>query len=223
MIRSGILACIVSVLLALTGCGKETPVFKKADLINSVVVVSTFRDAKRTGHGSGVILERMGDRLIIVTAYHVIDTVLDKTDQKVMVSQNTNSEFRMQANILLADKDHDLAVIAIPDVFLEKQPIHSCKGSPEFGEKVVLVGAPLVLDIAYNEGIVANPRVISKELLGFDAIFIEVTSNFVPGESGGGIFRYQEGSYCLAGIVDQSMPAYSSLNFAIDIHNLRGY
>lgn len=147
--------------------------------------------AVEAGTGSGVIFEKKGDIVYIVTNYHVIE---DATEVEVVLA---NGE-RVQAEIKGSDPLTDLAVLSIratdgnitPLTFGDSDQLKS-------GEPAIAIGNPLGLDFSRTVtlGIISSTqRSIPQDVDGDGAVdwemdVIQTDAAINPGNSGGALLN----------------------------------
>jgi putative serine protease PepD len=151
-----------------------------ARVMPMVVVITT-----GSGEGSGVIMTADG---VIITNNHVVAGARNDT---VTVAFNTGK--RVQAKIIGADPQTDIAVIKAEDVSGLKFATFGDSNAVQVGDRVLAIGSPLGLQGSVTSGIVsALHRTISvggsdgsdRATLG-DAIQTDAPIN--PGNSGGAL------------------------------------
>lgn len=133
---------------------------------------------KDGGNGSGVMIQPF----LMLTAAHVVGDGLNLT-----VGPN-----KLPAKLLYIDKDVDIALLHVA----VDCPCAPLANPPEIGEKVLLVGFPIHEHIhlqIVTEGTVQG--LWERKLM--------TTAPAAGGNSGGGVFVYQDGEWRLAGILIQ--------------------
>lgn len=127
--------------------------------------------------GSGVILSEDG---IIVSNYHVVGQATD-----IRVVLKDRREFR--ADILLSDKESDLAILQLRDApLMPYLPMRDSAGI-EVGELVLAIGNPFGVGQTVSSGIVsglARSGVATGNARGY---FIQTDAPINPGNSGGAL------------------------------------
>jgi hypothetical protein len=149
-------------------------------------------DIKSTG--SGIVLSRDG---YIATNYHVAG---DANALKVAFYKD-NERVVYNADLVLGDIEHDLAIIKINDANFngfDHLPYNFKVNESEIGEKVFALGYPfsyqLGAKIVYNEGTIS-----SQTGIGGDVTHYQISVPVQPGNSGGPLFDMNGN---LIGIVD---------------------
>ena len=143
----------------------------------SVVQVKTYRSTsrgrRRMQDGSGVIVRREG---VIVTNAHVV------RDADEMVVVLTNGR-RLDAQLVGADVDTDLAVLAVGAEGLVHAPIDP-NATAKVGQIVLAMGNPMGLGHTVTSGIVSGLG-RSDLNIAFYEDFIQTDAAINPGNSGG--------------------------------------
>ncbi len=136
-------------------------------LDNSTKSVVTIRTA--SGHGSGFAI---GDGELVITNAHVVGNAS-------LVTLVTSGQVEVQAEVKLADKGRDVALIQVKGVRLPT--LHIQTDSLKTGETVYAVGSPLMENLAgsVTSGIISASRIFE----GYKWIQADVAVS--PGNSGG--------------------------------------
>ena len=132
------------------------------------------QEQKRSGTGSGVIVDSAG---YILTNYHVVHGV-----DKITVTLPSNSSFR--AEVIGFDRQSDLAVLKIDAD--EPLPFAQVGDSEkvQVGDWVLAVGSPFGLQKTVTAGIVSATGRVVKESRIF-GYYIQTDAAINPGNSGG--------------------------------------
>lgn len=189
------------------------------DMLHSVVLVEIVDSDTTVLHGSGVIIEHKNNTYWIITANHVVDSLVENPTRKILIRFDIDSNTPYTASVLKTDKNQDLALLSVK--IIENLPTASvCSYSPNFFDRVYSIGFPLKAPLLVSEGIVSNPFLLLPTGPG---MYLYTTAPIAPGDSGGGIFTYQQGEYCLAGITDRGSLQADFINLAITTFNLRHF
>jgi S1-C subfamily serine protease len=174
------------------------------------------------GQGSGVVVQRDGDEVIILTNRHVIDPKRDdlapdlKTLPRIRVSYYDDQSNPGQV-LWVAPGGIDLAIVkARAPRDIEPVP-WSARTSVAAGQEVFAVGNPVGLGWTYTRGVVSALRELSQD--GHQVGIVQTDTKITFGNSGGGLYS-QTGELIgiNTAIVDPSLG--SGLGFAIRPHVL---
>ncbi len=181
----------------------------------SVVTIEVAANGMATGSGSGVVFQKEGDDVYIVTNHHVVDggdsiTILFNS------GDSTNAE------LLGSDQYTDLAVLKVNPDF-EVTPIEIGDSNLlDVGETVLAIGSPLGSN--YNgsttKGIISGTnRVVGVDLNGdgmddWDMSVLQTDAAINPGNSGGALIN-MAGE--LVGITSMKISDTDGMGFAIPI------
>jgi serine protease Do len=131
--------------------------------------------------GSGVIIRRTaGKPILVLTAYHVIETVYSGT---VPVGLKEHG-ISIQTNIIATNPGRDLALLE--GVELEKSDgpyVELATATPEIGEDVWVIGAPNQVERSVSKGVLSNIELYRGGLQLF-----RTDADIYYGNSGGGMF-----------------------------------
>jgi Do/DeqQ family serine protease len=129
--------------------------------------------------GSGVIISADG---IVVTNTHVIDNAED-----ISIVLDNHREFKAQ--VIVRDKNHDLALLKSTSLAQEKNIKFLELGDSdklEVGDLVLAIGNPYGLGKTVTSGIISGPdRTYSEQVMG--DIFLQTDAPINPGNSGGAL------------------------------------
>lgn len=168
--------------------------------------------SESTGEGSGVIYTSDG---YIITNYHVIQAVVEsRTNSKIEVFLNGDTENSYEAKVIGYHISSDLALIKIDAKNLKAVEIAE-KDNLKVGQYVVAIGNPGGLEFmgSVTYGVISGlNRVISSE--GIELIQTDAAIN--PGNSGGALLNT---SGQLIGINSSKIVAqeYEGMGFAIPL------
>jgi len=141
--------------------------------------------------GSGVIISKTDDELLIVTNYHVIEG-----SDELTVCFNDSEDAVYEANVKGTDSDNDLAVIAvdledISDDVLDSITIATIGDSDDLsvGDQVVAIGNALGYGQSVTSGYVSalNREVATDE--NTTTTLLQTDAAINPGNSGGALFN----------------------------------
>lgn len=161
---------------------------------------SVFTIVTRDSSGSGWVVQVDGDRSLVVTNFHVVETQLDAGSSRVAVQREN---FERPGRVVDFDEELDLAIIAVEERF---EPLEVSTEEPRVGEPVIVVGSPLGLEQTVVTGVVSALR----------EGFIQFSAPISPGNSGGPVLnaRGQVIGVTVLKIVDD---AAEGLSFAIPV------
>ena len=151
----------------------------------AVVTVTTYDAAgKQKGLGTGFFV----DDSHVVTCYHVIDGAM-----KAEVRSATGKIYQVKG-IAASDRIADVVRLSLESPVKGAKSLALAKSLPRQGEKVVVFGSPLGLELTVSDGIVSAIR----EIPGVSKI-IQITAPISPGSSGSPVLD-------LKGVVVASLP-----------------
>jgi hypothetical protein len=166
----------------------------------SVVVVKT-----ATGMGSGFFINGDGH---IVTNRHVLPNA-DKAEIKTI----SGNIFRI-TRIVTEDQEADLVIAATETPAGESVPIPLDAKLPEVGEKIVVIGNPLGLELTVSDGIVSALRTNQQAIN-----FIQITAPVSSGNSGGPLLNMQGE---VIGVATFQYRSGQNLNFCVAAARIQG-
>lgn len=145
--------------------------------------------------GSGIIVGKDDEELLILTNYHVIEGA-----DTLSVCFGEDDEEAYEATVKGDDADKDLAVIAVSVKSMSSETLNSIKVAAigdsdalEVGEQVVAIGNALGYGQSVTTGIVsATGRTLDEEMEGasYDGItLIQTDAAINPGNSGGALLN----------------------------------
>lgn len=182
---------------------------------HSVVTIEVFNSGLSSSSGSGVVYEKDGNKVYIVTNHHVVNG-----GETINVLFNTGES--VNATLLGSDQYTDLAVLEIEPDF-EVEPISVGDSNLlEVGEPVLAIGSPLGSN--YNgsttQGIISGTnRIVSVDLNedgmdDWDMNVLQTDAAINPGNSGGALIN-MAGE--LVGITSMKISSTDGMGFAIPI------
>jgi S1-C subfamily serine protease len=157
-------------------------VYPKLDQINSSNEPDN--DGNWYGNGSGLIISSSG---YIVTNNHVIDGA-DKIEVEFLLNEEVQ---KFNAEIVMADKVNDLAIIKIFDVNFDgigELKYNFKMSSSDVGTKVYAYGYPMALTIMGKEIKVTDGIISSKSGYEGDITTYQISASIQGGNSGGPLF-----------------------------------
>ena len=164
----------------------------------AVVTVITYDAAgKQTGLGTGFFV----DASHVVTCYHVIDGAT-----KAKIKTATGKTYQVKG-IAASDRVADVVRLALASPVKGAKSFSLSKSLPKQGEKVVVFGSPLGLELTVSDGIVSAIR----ELPGVGKI-IQITAPISPGSSGSPVLNLKGE---VVGVVTSYLAEGQNLNFAV--------
>jgi len=169
-----------------------------------VVILSTARDGKRQGLGTGFVV---GDGLI-ATNYHVIG------EARPIQVQLADGSVHEVTSIHSSDRNLDLAVIRVAVKELKALPLSDTDDAKKLkpGQPIVVLGHPIKLQFSVVAGVLSGQREVEGLSMLQLAIPIE------PGNSGGPVL--DQGGKVL-GIVTMKSLVTANLGFAVPITALK--
>lgn len=187
------------------------------------------------GSGSGVIIGKTDQELMIVTNYHVVS---GSRELSVMFSYQEGGRDISDAQIADAeikdyDSSKDLAVIAVDLSSLSQETMDNIKvatlGDSEelvLGEQVVAIGNALGYGQSITTGIVsALGRTVSAEasgeMIGSANQYIQTDAAINPGNSGGALFN-MKGELVGINSVKVANTKVEGMGYAIPISDIKG-
>ncbi len=166
-----------------------------------------------TGSGTGFAISSEG---YIVTNYHVIDSA-----KQIIVQQSKiGIQKQFNAEIILTDKDNDLAIIQIKDSNFDSLgniPFTFKENISQMGSKVYTLGYPLISSM--GESVKLTDGLISSKT-GFqgDISSYQISVPVQPGNSGGPLFDYKGN---LIGVVNAKHQNTDNVSYAIKSGTLK--
>lgn len=161
------------------------------------------RDGKRSGIGSGFVIDASG---LIATNFHVIH---QGRDFSVEIWPNRKLKI---LSIEAANREHDLAIVRVDVGDQPLKPLPISEETTKQGKTVLSFGNPLGLQHSVVRGIVSAIREIEGEEL------IQLAIPIQPGNSGGPLV---DRSGKVLGIVNMKSAVDDNLGFAIPVAKLQ--
>ncbi|MFC5530784.1 trypsin-like peptidase domain-containing protein [Cohnella yongneupensis] len=171
---------------------------------NRVVYIEAIDDkGKAYASGSGVIIGANGE---VITNYHVIEGASKIT---VYLSE---TEYYTTENLVLKDKDRDLALLNIGKTGLPAVSIGD-SSLLKLGETIVTIGSPLGFSNTLSTGVVSTTnRAIDGQH------YIQITAPIDHGSSGGALFN-MKGE--LVGVTTALIESTANINLAIPSSDIK--
>ncbi|MCS1352663.1 S1C family serine protease [Mechercharimyces sp. CAU 1602] len=167
------------------------------------------------GTGSGVVFYKEGDTARVVTNAHVIK---DSSYVEVVFMNDSEEEVqRVEAKVLGADQNSDLAVLEIPSKYVSAVAEFGDSDALKAGEPAIAIGNPLGLEFSQSVtvGVVSAPHrsfEIEQGMLTMDVIQTDAAIN--PGNSGGALVN-TAGQVIGINSIKISLPEVEGMGFAI--------
>lgn len=146
----------------------------------------------------------------LVTNYHVVED----SDSIIVKGINGNFEKEYLAEMIIADKNNDLAIIKIKDNSfnkIEKIPFTINVNTSDVGENIFVLGFPLTNSMG-KEIKLTNGIISSKTGFQGDITLYQISAPIHPGNSGGPLFD-SKGN--LIGIVNAKHSGAENVSYAI--------
>ena len=179
------------------------------NVTSTVVSYDFFFGAQaKEGVGSGFIIDKEGH---ILTNYHVIDGA-----RKLEVILANKKHY--EANVVGADKSHDLAVIQIKSPNLQPVTLGS-SSALQVGQKVLAIGNPFgVFNGTMTRGIVSSIRQVQEPDGTYIDEAIQTDAAINPGNSGGPLLNSRGEVVGINTMIASSSGGSVGLGFAIPIN-----
>ena len=133
--------------------------------------------------GTGFVIEENG---IVVTNYHVIANIVDKSNSKLRVLFSNDSIY--EAKVFNYDKTSDIAILKIVNDENKKFPAVTWGDKPKLGGHAIIIGSPIGLDFSVSFGVIsAVDRIIPKASPPF-VPYVQTDAAMNRGNSGGPLF-----------------------------------
>jgi S1-C subfamily serine protease len=176
-------------------------------------VAPTDRDIKATG--SGLIFTTSG---LILTNHHVVDN-----SKKLIVEVNSNSsKVSYNAEVIIEDKENDLAIIKIKDENFKELPQinYSFKenGALDVGGSVFTMGYPHALSGMGKEAKFTDGKISSKTGYNGSINSFQTSIPVQPGNSGGPIFN-ENGQ--LIGVINAKFKDGDNVSYGIKLNYVK--
>lgn len=207
--------------------GQEWVVEVAAKVRPTVVsVVSTFKETEKSptagyGLGSGVIFEKTGGKVRIVTNNHVVE---GGSSYEVVLSNGA----RKKATVLGMDQRTDLAVLEVDASGIDQTAEFGDSDQIKTGQIAISIGNPLGINFAQTvtQGIISSPKVTMPVSLGnngntdWEMDVIQTDAAINQGNSGGALVN-MEGKVIGINSMKVSEMGVEGLGFAIPINEAK--
>ena len=164
----------------------------------AIVTITTYDAAgKQAGLGTGFLV----DDSHVVTCYHVIEDAA-----KASIKTADGKTYKVK-EIAASDRIADVARLSLASPVKGAKLLSLSKSLPKQGEKVVVVGSPLGLELTVSDGIVSAIR----DMPGI-AKMLQITAPISPGSSGSPVLNLNGE---VVGVVTSYLVEGQNLNFAV--------
>lgn len=188
--------------LSLTACdlyGQESLPKLIKKVMPSIVTIITYNDAgEMKAQGTGFIVNPTGN---VVTNRHVLEGA-DSAQVKYQ-----DGQIQAVASIVAENRESDIILISTSKRRNPSSGLTLSMSSPEIGEHVLVVGAPMGLENTVSDGIVSAIRTVPE----FGSI-IQISAPISPGSSGSPVIN-SKGE--VIGVATFQYVQGQNLNFAI--------
>jgi serine protease Do len=179
------------------------------DFFNNEDMRRQFQQPRRSGVGSGVIIDKSG---IILTNNHVVEGA-----DEVTVELNDGREFK--ATDVKTDPDTDLAVVRISGAGTLPAAKLGDSDALEIGDWVIAVGSPFELDTTVSAGIISGT---GRELASVRrAQFLQTDAAINPGNSGGPLLNLDGEVVGINTAIASNSGGYQGIGFAIPVNTAK--
>lgn len=173
-----------------------------------------------SGGGSGTLIAPN----VVVTNWHVL---LGKPRAVVTVfvwdkEQRINGSYEILGKVWAADKNKDLAILVVDKAFKLPFAIFAPDQELDIFDPIIAVGAGYGQDIQPYKGEITDQDVDGPVPGPAFKGLIQISSEIVPGCSGGPVFRKFDGKWRLIGIIIGGYKG-SEMSFCIPISRLVDY
>ena len=169
----------------------------------AVVTVTVYdKDGKEESFGTGFFV----DECHVITCFHVIDGAA-----RAEVKSATGTVYKVKGTAG-SDQIADIARLVLEDPAKGAVVLTLAKAVPKEGERIVVVGSPLGLELTVTEGIVSAVREIPRM-----GKVIQLTAAISPGSSGSPVVNLKGE---VVGVVTSYLTEGQSLNFAVSSEHL---
>jgi len=165
----------------------------------SVVVILAYdEEGEILDQGSGFFINERGD---VITNRHVLEGAYNAE------VRTADGKVYPIGNVLAEDREGDLILVSVDIPAGAVRPVSVSTTIPEVGERIVVIGTPLGLELTVSDGIVSAVR----DIPAFGKI-IQMTAPISPGSSGSPVVN-MKGE--IVGVATFQMVEGQNLNFAI--------
>jgi serine protease Do len=174
------------------------------------------REFRQPGLGSGVLVQREGNKVYVLTNNHVVGSA-----DKISVRLHDEREF--SGKLVAADPRRDLAVVVFET--RERVPLASLGNSDELavGDLVLAVGNPFGFESTVTMGIVSalGRRAELGASVATLTDYIQTDAAINPGNSGGALVNLRGEVIGINTWIASQTGSNSGLGFAVPINNAR--
>jgi serine protease Do len=174
------------------------------------------REFRQPGLGSGVLVERQGNKVYVLTNNHVVGSA-----DKINVRLHDEREF--SGKLVAADPRRDLAVVVFET--REQLPLASLGNSDDLhvGDLVLAVGNPFGFESTVTMGIVSalGRRAEVGASVANLTDYIQTDAAINPGNSGGALVNLRGEVIGINTWIASQTGSNSGLGFAVPINNAR--
>jgi len=172
-----------------------------SDILNNLAN-AVFKVNTSYGSGSSFFLN---DRKILVTNFHVVEGF-----KKVAIEDSQKNRYR--AEVIIADKEKDLAFLKVKTDLNVPQIGYDAAGTVKNLDQVFVLGFPFGMPYTVTEGIVSSPNQLMQ-----GRHYIQTDAAVNPGNSGGPVV---DASGRLVGITTAKFTEADNMGFAIPVTDL---
>lgn len=196
---------LMLVFMALGGCattGQAVEGSVNPKIKNIYLSSVTIENTNGRSYGSGTIIHnKAGQQMFVLTAAHVVKAIQEKKE-KIAFTTGYDS-IRRETKVYKIDNKCDLAIIYTEKFEKKSGPyIDISLYSPNIGDNVLVIGAPLGADRTVTNGIISNFVIHEGKVL------YRTTAATFYGNSGGGLFN-SDGK--LIGVVHEVLEVKTSV------------
>ena len=196
--KTSALALVILLASALCASAQTDTAGVVAKAKPAIVTITTYDSAgKEAGLGTGFL----ADDSHVVTCYHVIEEAAKAT---VKTADGKTCKVK---EIAASDRIADVAKLSLTDPIKGAKSLTLSKSLPKQGEKVVVVGSPMGLELTVSDGIVSAIR----DIPGI-AKMLQITAPISPGSSGSPVLNL---TGQVVGVVTSYLAEGQNLNFAV--------
>lgn len=180
-------------------------------VLPTVVVINT----EQGSTGSGVIIDKQEDNYLVLSGWHIV------TNQPtVQIAIAKDKGYTYTGIVLRVSEDKDLALIRVR--LKEDRPASKlCSREPVMFEEVFAVGTGLAEPTFPTTGIVSNTHYYFEDHP--EVRYLHHSAPIAPGNSGGPLFKYENGAYCITGINLRGRPGYPQFSYAVHLWEINSF
>ena len=223
---SRLLQGAVLALLVLAGAAFAEIPEERRDALDAAVAATVH--IKAIGHvkanmdygswtGTGYIVARTTDRLIVATNCHVACE-----GAWLMTTPHSDQSQQINAKFITGDEKQDIAYFSVP-IFAGAQTLELMDGVPDLGERAVAIGGPFGLRWTVTVGVFS---VINRGDIDYPTPngVHQTDAAINPGNSGGPLLVWRDGRYVVAGMntfIHTNTRSNIGLGFAVPASDIR--